>query len=370
MSKSIKIIIGIVIVIIILILVTSNKSSSNSYRIGVTESLTGPAAFYGDSTRKGVDLAFAEAKTKYPNIKFDVYHEDNQFNPKVAVDAYQKLMAEHKIQAVITHTSPASVATLPLSTKDGILQMGVSAASEKYSAPNDLTFRTTVGSDAETAVISDYIKNTCGGSVKILNMNNEIGVSETVSMRKQLAERNVKIDFDQAFPVETTDFRPFITKLKQAIGSNCLFLPALSSHITTFLKQAKDLNYSPKILSFRTIDDPTLIKNSGVLAEGVIFSSTFDPEGSNPLTKTFVDAYRKAYGTEPDTYGAEGYVGAQLVIEAFVKCGTDYKCMFDYLSTIKDMPSVFGNISLDKNGDAFYNYFLKIIKDGKSVVLK
>jgi branched-chain amino acid transport system substrate-binding protein len=371
MSKTSKIILSILAIVLLVWVISPSKSNkSNTFVIGATESLTGAAAYYGDSTKKGIDLAFAEAKIKYPSASFEIYHEDNQFNPKVGVDAYQKLRAEHNIQAIITHTSPASVATAPLSIKDGILQMGVSAASEKYSTPNDLTFRTTIGSDAETAVMSDYIKANCGVSVKIFGMNNEIGVSEVNSMKKHLESKKVSLEFDEMFPVETIDFRSMIIKMKQKTSSNCLFMPALSAHISTFLKQAKELNYTPKLLSFRTIDDPTLIMAAGPLAEGVIYTSAFDPDSTNTETKNFVESYKKTYGSEPDTYGAEGYAGANLVIDAFVKCGKDYDCMYKYLSTLKDTPSVFGNISLDSSGDASYQYFLKIVKDGKAEVLK
>ena len=340
------------------------------FRIGATESLTGPAAYYGDSTKKGIDLAFEQAKEKYPNIRFEIFHADNQFNPKVAIDAYKQLRTENNIQAIITHTSPASVATLPLAKADNILQIAVSAASEAYDTPDDLSFRTTVGTDKEAAAMAGYIENSCGGAINMLSMNNEIGVSISDSMRNEMKNRNINIIFDEMFPVETNDFRSLIIKLKNSKESNCLYLPSLSSHMVNFLKQAEELSYSPTVMSFRTMDDPTLVKNAGELADNLLFTSTFDIKASNQEVTEFVSLFKKRYGTVPDTYSAEGYLAGQLIIESFNKCGNDAKCMYAYLTEQKERPSVFGEISFDTRGNVDYDYFISVIKNGKAEIVK
>lgn len=371
MKTSIISLIAIILLILVVVFGGDKKSADGqAFRIGATESLTGPAAYYGDSTKKGIDLAFELAKEKYPNISFEIFHADNQFNPKVAVDAYRQLRTENNIQAIITHTSPASVATLPLAKADNILQIAVSAASEGYDTPDDLSFRTTVGTDKEAAAMAQYIENNCKGSINMLSMNNEIGASIANSMRKEMKNRNIKIVSDEMFPIETNDFRSFIIKLKNLEESNCVYLPSLSSHMVTFLKQSEELDYSPVVMSFRTMDDPTLIKNAGNLANNLLFTSTFDTNSSNKEVTEFISLFEKRYGTTPDTYSAEGYLAAQLIIESFNKCGDDNKCMYTYLTEQKERSSVFGKISFDTRGNVDYDYFISVIKDGRVEILK
>src|SRR3989344_1755041 len=177
MSKTAKVVIGIVVVVLIIVLIVMRQDStpSNVYRVGSTEALTGNAAYYGESSKKGVDLALDVATKKYPDLKFEIYHEDNQFTPKVGIDAYNKLRAEHSIDAIITQTSPVAVAIKPLAEKDGILQMAVSASASTYSSVDDLSFRTTGDSMIETAVIADLIKSKYSETA-LIGMNNEIGV--------------------------------------------------------------------------------------------------------------------------------------------------------------------------------------------------
>lgn len=366
-----EVIIGAIVVVLIVLLVVFSKDESLTedkiFRIGATESLTGPAAHYGESTKNGVDLAFIEAKDKYPDVNFEIFHADNQFTAKGGVDSYRHLKTENDIQAIITHTSPASVSTQPLANEDGIVQVANSAAAESYSTANDLSFRTTVGTDKEAYVMANYIEENCNGSIGIFGMNNEIGVSISDSMRKEANDRNIKISFDEMFLLDTVDFRSQILKLKQIEDLNCIFVPSLSSHMVNFLKQSDELSYYPTVMSFRTMDDPTLIENAGDLANGLLFTSTFDPLSDSDDVKSFIDLYTGEYGSLPNTYSAEGYLSAQLVIDSFVECGADSECISKYLYSLNDYQSVFGEISFDENGDVNYDYFVSEIVDGKAV---
>ncbi len=367
-----KVVWSVVIVIIAIIIIAivskdpSNSGSKDTIIIGATESLTGSAAYYGESSRKGMDLGIDFLKKEYPNTAFEIYHEDNQFNPKIAVDAYNKLRASYDIDAIITQNSPSAIVIEPLAKKDGILQMAVSASAEKYTSPDDLSFRMTAGSNFEVMPMIEFI-NKNYKRVAILYMNNEIGMSEASSLQKGLEKNSgLMIVSHDSFPVETNDFRTLLTKIK--VGHpDAIYIAGLASHINNFLKQMKELDVSAKVLTFRTGEDPVLLSNSGELAEGVIFTSNFDPESKDAEALRFVSDYENKYGQKPDSYAAEGYEGMRFVGMAFAKCNRDYDCIKDYLINIKNYPTVFGNISFNNNGDIEYDFFLKTVKNGKFV---
>jgi len=52
---------------------------------------------------------------------------------------------------------------------------------------------------------------------------------------------------------------------------------------------------------------------------------------------------------------------------AFAECGKDYECIKDYLTNLKNYNSVFGKLSFDNNGDVYYDFFYKTVKDGQFV---
>jgi branched-chain amino acid transport system substrate-binding protein len=369
MNKKITwLVIAIIVIIIVVVGVSknANKASGETIKIGATESLTGSAAYYGETSKKGIDLGMDWLAEKYPDVKFEIYHEDNQFNPKVAVDAYANLRNLHQVDAVITQTSPAAVAIEPLAQKDGILQMGVSASAIKYTTPDDLSFRMTGGAILEAIPMVSYIDNNFK-KVAFLYMNNEIGISAATAVQDGLKKSNkTTVTSVDSFEVASNDFRTALLKIKSD-KPDAIYIAGLTSHILTTLKQMKELGITSKLLTFRTGDDETLIKTGGGLAEGLVFSSNFADESTNPEVVDFVKRYEVKYGDRPNSYAAEGYDAVRIIGKAFVKCGKDYGCIQNYLSSLKNEPSLFGDISFNTDGDVFYDFFLKTIRGGKFV---
>lgn len=346
---------------------TKNPQSNEIIKIGVSEALTGVAAYYGEENKKGVDIAEMVITDKYPKMKFQVIHEDNMFSPKGGVDSYHKLKNTNNIDAIITHNSPVAVAVQPLARQDGILQMAVSASASSYSSPDDLSFRTTAGTDNEAGAMAKYIIEKGFKRVGILYMNNEIGVSLEKSLKKQLDPSLLVLD--EGFLIETSDFRTQIAKLKQ-LKADAVYIAGTTAHLSTLLKQSKENSFSPQFLGFRTVEDPSLISNAGTLASGVIYTYGFDVGSKNEEVIKFTDAYKKQFNTLPNGLAAEGYEAYRLVAESFVKCGKDYECIKSFLSNLKNYKSVFGPLSFDSNGDAIKDIFVKTIKDGQFVKLE
>lgn len=360
----------ILIVIVLIVLGYANKKvavDDNTIRIGVLASLSGNAAYYGNQTQKGIEVGEDWLRENYPNIRFEIFTEDNKFNPKAGIDAYNKLKVEKNIDAVIAHTSPVAVAVAPLAIKDSKPIMAVSASANAYSTPDDLSFRTTSGTSIEVLPMISYIKNNFK-SVSILYMNNEIGSSISTSLRSGINNSDVKIATDSGYAVDTNDFRTLVLKAIEQ-KSEAIYVAGLASHISNVLKQLKELNSNIPVLSFRTAEDQTLIKNSGSLANNVVFTSAFDPSSDNPEMIEFNRAYVDKWKEIPDSYAAESYEGIRLLGSAYSKCGKDSLCIKDYLSGLRNYQSIFGPLNVDNKGDVAYTFFLKTVRNGEFVRL-
>ncbi|MEK7075821.1 MAG: ABC transporter substrate-binding protein, partial [Patescibacteria group bacterium] len=131
MNQKTKWIVGIIVVVAVVAVgyfVSKGPSepvSTEPIKIGVLLPLSGPAAFYGDQSKKGIEIAKEEILEKYPNLKLELYYEDSLYTPKGGVDAYQKLRITTKLDAVITAASQVSLAVVPLTAEDKILQMAI-----------------------------------------------------------------------------------------------------------------------------------------------------------------------------------------------------------------------------------------------------
>ena len=183
-------------------------------------------------------------------------------------------------------------------------------------------------------------------------------------MKKELSklQANVKIVGEEGFLLETSDFRTSLIKLKEN-NPDAIFIVGTAAHYSNILKQAKELNLNAQFLSMRSAEDPILIRLGAEVAEGLVYTYPFDATSD----LNFVKQFKASYNTNPDAYAAEAYEGFKLTAMAFAKCKKDYGCIQDYLTNLKDYNSVFGKLSFDENGDVYYDYFLKTIKDGQFV---
>ncbi len=339
--------------------------SPNEIKIGVIESLSGNAAYYGEQNMKGVEIAKEEMQAKYPDFKIEVVHEDSQYTAQGGVAAYRKIKELQTIDAVITHASPVSLAVQPLANNNSILQMAVSSSAKTYSSLNDLSFRVSPTTDIEADAIVNFIHQMNYQNVSIFYMNNDIGLSIANSVKSKLGNSSVAVS-EEGFDLGITDFRTMLTKAKD-LNAKALFVPALASHNALMLKQAKEIGFNAQLIGFRASEDPILIQNAGELAEGFIYSYGFDPDSNNSETEIFVNAYRTRYNEIPDGYAAEGYEGARLAILALASCNKNLECAKNYLENLSNYMSVFGNLSFDKNGDVHYKFYLKTVKNGTFV---
>jgi ABC-type branched-subunit amino acid transport system substrate-binding protein len=87
------------------------------FTIGLLATLTGPAAVHGTHVVLGAEKAVEELNANGINVKLVV--EDNQNDPKVALNAYQKLLLSDP-DVIFTTMSGASAAIIPLAQEAGI----------------------------------------------------------------------------------------------------------------------------------------------------------------------------------------------------------------------------------------------------------
>ena len=87
------------------------------FTIGLLATLTGPAAVHGTHVVLGAEKAVEELNANGVQVQLVV--EDNQNDPKVALNAYQKLLIDDP-DVIFTTMSGASTAIIPLAEAEGI----------------------------------------------------------------------------------------------------------------------------------------------------------------------------------------------------------------------------------------------------------
>ena len=147
--------------------------------LGLITPLTGSRASIGEDARKGAELAIDRLrKEDIGEIGLDL--EDSQGDPKTGVSAFQKQLSQG-VRFFITQNSNVSLAIQPLIARHNVLQMAITTTSDRYSTPNDLTFRTNGTTQGEARTMLEFLK-TISGRIMLLTMQDEY----PVDLRKHL----------------------------------------------------------------------------------------------------------------------------------------------------------------------------------------
>ncbi|MDE0042802.1 MAG: ABC transporter substrate-binding protein, partial [Candidatus Poribacteria bacterium] len=106
---------------------------------------------------------------------------------------------------------------------------------------------------------------------------------------------------------------------------------------------------------------------AGAAAEGTISFNGWSIFAPTPGNQTFIESYRSVYGTDPDAWAAQSYATLHILNEAGTRAGSsDPMAIAEALRSIS-IDTILGSFSFDENGDAIYEPFVHIVKDGKLV---
>ena len=366
MSKTTKIIVGIIIVVIIIggiwYGLTRKPAGKEVIKIGAILPLTGKAAQYGEEIKRGIELA----KENIKDVSFEIIYGDSKYETKEGVSIYQKLKTEDA-RLMIVSASTIVVALSPLANQDKIILMGTTASTPDYTSPNDFTFRVTTRAEVEDKELARWALDKGYKKIALMYVNNDWGLGHYNSIKPEIEKLGGEITSAESFMAETNDFRTNLAKIK-AGAPEAVFLLVEAKTAGIILKQARELGLTSQFFGAKTLQSADLIPVAGKAAEGVVYTYPFDPFSQKSLIKEFVKRYQEKYGDLPTSFVAEGYDSTNLILNALRDCKKlDTSCMKDSLLKTKNYPGILGNLTFDENGDVYYPYFLKTIKNGQFV---
>jgi len=349
------------------------KKEEKEIRIGAILPLTGEGAKYGDSAKKGINLAVKEINST-GGIKgklLQVVYEDTQGDPKIGVTAVQKLVTSDKVSAIIGELlSSVTLAIAPIANKNGVVILSPASSSPKITDAGDFIFRNCPSDIYEGSIMANFAHEKLQyKKVAIFHINNDYGVGIKEVFKDVFVKRGGTIVDEESFEQGATDFRSQLTKIKQARPEAIYIIGYKETGY--ILRQAKEMGIKVQFLSTVTFEDPEILKIAMNAAEGVIYSaSSFNAESDKLAIQVFVQSFKKEYGLEPDIFAGLSYDAMKIMAAAISKGGDTGEGIKSALYNTKNYPGVAGEVSFDANGDAILAPVLKKVQDGKFIFLQ
>ncbi len=311
--------------------------TGTAVKIGFFAPLTGPASIYGVAA-KNVTVMYVDELNKAGGIngrKIELIIENDESTGAKALAATKKLIERDKVFIIFGGcAASATAAAAPYVQEKKVPFHVIMAIADKITIPfNKTTFRTNIPGSIYGRLMADFAADHFQTKrLGIIYQTDEYGMSELSGSTGQAERLKMPIVSKEGYKIGDADFSSQVLKLKEA-DADAVLLHAYAGPVGTILRQAHELGYKAKFVAGIAGAHPRTIEVAGrdaVIEKFYGVSPLVDVVGDrNPLTKEFVEKYRKAYPEESKRPGIPGVpefqsLGAvKVFLEGLKRAGRD-----------------------------------------------
>lgn len=298
------------------------------WAVGTLQDLSGPISALGTHFRNGTQLRFDEenARGGVHGRPLKLIVEDTAYDPKKAVLAAQKLIQRDRVFAVIHNLgSPVVMATMPAFLEAGILHLFPAAPlREVYEPVHPLKFAMSPSYAVSVPPAARHLIEKLGARrIGILYQDDDYGAEVLRGMDPLLTELGLGWCAKTSYKRGATDFSSQIARLKAADCDFVLLATVVRETIAAW-KEARRTGWDVPMLVTASGYTAQLHQLGGPEMEG-IHGTVLIPhpyaDGASPSLAAWIERYRKRFGTEPNTWSAMAYAGADLFVRALREAG-------------------------------------------------
>jgi branched-chain amino acid transport system substrate-binding protein len=333
-------------------------AAEDTLKIGAPQPMTGPDAPFGDKFKKAYSMAVEEinAAGGVNGKKIEVIIEDHQAKNALAATVAEKLITQQKVLILTggrASGQAVEIASVAHRLKTPYLVDHPSA--DIITAKGfEWVFRNNPTGSIYPQAFNKFISEVPGAmpkSAAVIYDNTVFGKSIANSAMTFLRSKNVKIVNDEAYQVNTLDFKPVMTKVKANKPDFVLMVAVATTDAILLTRHAKEIGLKPRAFvgfggGFGVED---LAKQLGPLSENVFSSAAWSGNPNDPKTKAFYAGFEKKYGIHPKEHEVEGYAAIYIIADALKRAKLTGKLEADrdairqaLLKT--DMTTVFGKV--------------------------
>src|SRR4051794_109433 len=366
-----------------LLLGLASSALAQDIKVGTIFPLSGGAGPDGQSVTNAVKLAVQEINDKGGLLgrKITLVSKDDESTPAVGVSRANEMIAE-KVDVVIEGwNSPVTLAMQPILARGNVLDITAVSKSELILSgeTNPYAIRINSSNGFDAAVIAKYVVETLKAKkVAFLTQNDVYGNGFQTAVEAEFKKLNFsgEVALTEKFAFKDTDFRVQLTNLKAANPDAIIVTNSSnSSGLPAMVEQYRQADLKSPFVGAVGIMLPTVFKVAGDANNGIVSADIYfwnlPPFTGIPENASFVAAFKKAYGVEPDKSAALGAAALQVWARAVEATKSlDRKTVAEAIrgKTIKG--TVFGDAAFLPNGQLQPRYVVFKVVDGKTAKLE
>ncbi len=310
---------------------------AQTLKLGAAVALTGPVSREGHMVKDGYEYWQKAINDKGgidiggSKYNVDIVFYDDESKSDTGTRLTEKLITEDKVAFILgPYSSGITQATSVISERYGVLTIAPQANADGiYERGYKYIFSILPAASTYLWGVIDMAStlNPKPTKVAIMVRDDPFGVAAGDGAAKHAQDKGFQAVFKDKFPANATDVSSILTKVRET-KPDMLLASTLFQDSVLITKQAKDLQFAPKLMAFTAGPAlPDFVTSLGKDAESVMGSEwwlpilNFQGEPTLGSTKQYADGIQKAKGYEPGYHAASGSMAGLVLQLALQQAG-------------------------------------------------
>ncbi|WP_085993022.1 ABC transporter substrate-binding protein [Oceanobacillus senegalensis] len=363
---------------------TSNESTGsvdgeNVVNIGYSGPLSGAAAYYGENTLNGLQMAVEEINEEGFEVNGETYKLnlvslDDQYLPNETAANARRLVQENETPIIFTPHSGGVYALQVFNEKENFIIGAYSSEPAITEKGNSLTVRIPPSYHGYLEPFTDYTMERFGPKLAAIPPVTQYGQDWAEALIPYWEEQGGEVVHESS--VDFAKDTDFFTLLTNAIDEDpdVLFIGGPSEPTASIATQARELGFEGGfiIMDQAKLDEMKNITETYELLEGSIGTMPLI-NADYPGVPEFVEKYRAKYDKDPGSEAGFHYVSMYIFVEAMKAAGNVddaeviYEHIQDGLDALPEDKKVYVIPGIDENGGFEILTRVGAVEDGEIV---
>ena len=342
-------------------------------KIGVVLPLTGGIAAFGETSKRGLDLAHEQNAKLSNGDTVKLVYVDDRSDKVEAASAAQKLIDKDKVAVILGEVASSnSMAMAPIAEKAKTPMITHASTNPRVTKGKKYVTRACFIDPFQGAVMAKYaLDNGMKKAVVVTDAKQDYSVGLSKAFKKAYTAGGGKIVKQVLINSGDKDFNAQVATIKAA-NPDIIAFTGYYNEAALLAKQARNMGVKTPFIGADGVGFPELVQIGGKAVEGFMYTDHFnEAAASSPEAKAYVEAYHKKYNKTADSMGALAADAYGMILNAMNACvkegkaSDDKECINAHLRNTKDYKGITGVISINEEGNAVKSAVVNEVKDGK-----
>ena len=335
--------------------------------VGVLLPMTGSASTYGQSMKKGIDLALDHEQANLPE-GFKVLWGDTASDPATGAAELSRLAGEGAKLFVAGTTSGTARALLPVLDDTDTIAISPSASAPSLTKDSKRFFRVFASDELEGRRAGRFLYEDRDKTSVLIFAEDSAQSRGIEPPFRQVFEQAMGGEVVGRIVIDSPGWEQESADLLAAYHPASVYIIAYGDKTVDVLRLLRKKGYDGPICASSAFYTGHIVDSYPDLVEGVFFPQpAFDIKSDTQPTQEFVATYRQRFDHDPDIYAAHAFDATRVAVfvsnEATSFSATEIRRVLAF--GIREFPGVTGIIQFNDFGDVRHNPIMFIIMDGQ-----